>query len=278
MTASAPVTVPLATENFLYICDLLAREAAIVIEKGKEYLVESRLSPIASQRGFGSTNALVSHLRNNRSSLSDLHLEAIDALTTNETLFFRDGSPFDALRDHVIPKFRSSQPGRPFTLWSAASSTGQEAYSIAMLLAENFPGLQSTLLGTDLSPKMVSRARTGFYQQSEISRGLTPDLLGKYFSPLSDGWQLAPDIRQRVEFTELNLAKPWPALPRFHVVMLRNVMIYFDLETRRRILRQVKNVLEPGGYLVLGGAETTLNLDPSFQAVPMGRTTFYQTI
>ncbi|MGC4073101.1 MAG: protein-glutamate O-methyltransferase CheR [Nibricoccus sp.] len=277
MSTMSPL-VPLATENFLYVRELLAREAAIVIENGKEYLVETRLSTLAGRRQFASANALVSQLRATATSLTPLHRDAIDALTTNETLFFRDTSPFDALRDHIIPQFRLNNPGRPFTLWSAASSTGQEAYSVAMLLAEHFPGLPATLLGTDLCTTVVARARTGFYQQPEITRGLAPELLAKYFRPAQDGWQLNDDIRRRVDFKELNLAKPWPALPRFHVVMLRNVMIYFDLETRRRILNQVKQVLEPGGLLSLGGAETTLNIDSSFEPVTLGRATFYRAV
>lgn len=266
---------PLAAENFLYIRELLAREAAIVIENGKEYLVETRLSAVADVHQFSSVNALVTLLRSSFTPTS-LHAEVIDALTTNETLFFRDGAPFDALRDHVIPQFLLSQPGRPFSVWSAASSTGQEIYSVAMLLAESFPWLPSKLLGTDLSTSVLTRARAGRYQANEVTRGLTPALLQKYFLPAANGFQLIPEIRQRVDFSVFNLAKPWPLMPRFHVVMLRNVMIYFDLETRRNILNQVKDVLEPGGYLVLGGAETTLNIDSSFRAVAIGRTTFYQ--
>ncbi len=276
MISSPPIAVPLAAENFLYVRELLAREAAIVIEPGKEYLVETRLGSLASRRNFPSANALVAQLRATAPALTSLHRDAIDALTTNETLFFRDTSPFDALRDHLIPQFRRKHPGQPFTLWSAASSTGQEAYSVAMLLAEHFPGQPATLLGTDLCTTVVARARAGFYQQPEIARGLSPELLAKYFRPAKDGWQLCDDIRHRVEFRELNLSKPWPALPRFHVVMLRNVMIYFDLETRRRILNQVKQVLEPGGYLCLGGAETTINLDATFEPVAFGRATFYR--
>jgi len=276
MSASSP-SIPLAAENFLYIRELLAREAAIIIEKGKEYLVENRLDTVACRRGFTGANALIGKLRATASPfLTPLHHEAIDALTTNETLFFRDISPFDALRDHVIPAFREKNPGKPFTLWSAASSTGQEAYSVAITFAENFPGLPLTLLGTDLSPTMVERARAGLYQENEVGRGLSPEMLARYFRKQGESWQLADEIRRRAEFKVLNLAKPWPALPRFHVVMLRNVMIYFDLETRRRILNQVKQVLEPGGYLVLGGAETTLNLDASFEPVAVGRTTFYR--
>ncbi|ATC62994.1 chemotaxis protein CheR [Nibricoccus aquaticus] len=278
MISSPPIAVPLAPENFTYVCELLAREAAIVIEPGKEYLVETRLGTLASRRNFSCANALVAQLRTTPGFLTPLHREAIDALTTNETLFFRDGAPFDALRDHIIPQFRLNNPGRPFSLWSAASSTGQEAYSVAMLLAEHFPGLPTTLVGTDLCAAVVARARTGLYQQTEVSRGLPPSLLSKYFQPVKDGWQLVEDVRRRADFIELNLAKPWPILPRFHVVMLRNVMIYFDLETRRRILNQVKQVLEPGGYLCLGGAETTINLDPAFEPVPFGRATFYRVV
>jgi chemotaxis protein methyltransferase CheR len=267
---------PLADENFQFVRDLLAREAAIIIEKGKEYLVETRLASVATRHGFVSVNALIQKMRLTPATLSPLHNDTIEALTTNETLFFRDLNPFDALRDHVIPQFRARKPGATFTLWSAASSTGQEAYSVAMLLAEHFPDLPARIIGTDLSPAVVARARAGLYQQIEVNRGLPAKLLVKYFQQVGPGWQLCDAIRRRAEFREMNLIKPWPVLPTADVVMLRNVMIYFDVEVRRRILTRVKSVLAPGGYLILGGSETTVTIDPTYKPTPVGRATFYQ--
>jgi len=266
---------PLSPGNFDYVRELAVREASIVIEKGKEYLVETRLASIATRNRCASVDALVDQLR--ATNTPSLVGEIIDALTTNETLFFRDLNPFDALRDQVIPKFIADHPGKPLAIWSAASSTGQEPYSIAMLLAEHFPSLQSRILATDLSPTVIRRARAGLYQQIEVNRGLPAKLLVKYFRQSDGAWQLDAQIRRRVEFSELNLARPWPAsLPICHLVFIRNVMIYFDVETRRQILRQVRSVLAPGGYLILGGAETTVMIDPAFTPVPVGRATFYR--
>jgi chemotaxis protein methyltransferase CheR len=267
---------PLADDNFQYVRELLAREAAIIIEKGKEYLVETRLAAVATRHGFGSVNELIKKMRQTPLTLGPLHNDTIEALTTNETLFFRDLNPFDALREHVIPQFIARKPGATFTLWSAASSTGQEAYSVAMMLAEHFPNLPARILGTDLSPAVVNRARAGLFQQIEVNRGLPAKLLVKYFHQANGGWQLSDSIRKRVEFREMNLVKPWPLLPTSDVVMVRNVMIYFDVEVRRRILKQVKSVLAPGGYLVLGGSETTVTIDPTFKPTPVGKATFYQ--
>lgn len=267
---------PLTATNFGFVRDLVHREAAIVLDPGKEYLVETRLAAVATRNRFASVNALVDHLRFSVGVAPGLQHEIVEALTTNETLFFRDLNPFDALRERVIPEFRTANPRGVLNIWSAACSTGQEAYSIAMLLAEHFPDVNARLLGTDLSPAVVARARDGVYQQIEVNRGLPARLLVKHFRQIETGWQISDEIRRRVEFRTMNLVKPWPVLPRAHLIMLRNVMIYFDLETRRRILREVRSVLAPGGYLVLGGAETTLNVDPAFVPVTIGRATFFQ--
>ncbi|MFI5338071.1 MAG: CheR family methyltransferase, partial [Opitutales bacterium] len=163
---------PLTQGNFNFIRDLVRREAAIVLEKGKEYLVETRLSPLAMREGLASVNALIDTLRALGPGHPQLTSSVIDSLTTNETLFFRDLNPFDALREHIIPRFRAANPSAPFTVWSAASSSGQEAYSIAMLLAEHFPGMPARILGTDISSTIVKRAVAGRYDQLEVNRGL----------------------------------------------------------------------------------------------------------
>jgi chemotaxis protein methyltransferase CheR len=267
---------PLSSGNFNFVREFVAREAAIILDDGKEYLVETRLASMAIRNGCASVNDLVDQVRLGRNDTAALRSSIVDALTTNETLFFRDLNPFDALRDHVIPAFRKDKPGQPFTLWSAAASTGQEAYSISMLLSEHFPDLSSRILGTDISPTVIARAREGLYQQIEVNRGLPAKLLVKYFTRSSEGWQIKPEISRRVDFSVLNLLHSWTHLPRCHVVMLRNVMIYFDIPTRRRILEQVKNVLAPGGYLVLGGAETPVLVDSAYVPVPVGKATFYR--
>ncbi|MBI5767715.1 MAG: protein-glutamate O-methyltransferase CheR [Verrucomicrobia bacterium] len=266
---------PLTQGNFGFVRDFVARDAAIVIEPGKEYLVETRLANLAARQDCASVNALIDLVRAGGPAVAAIRSAIVEALTTNETLFFRDLAPFDALRDHLLPAFQAANPTTPFTVWSAASSTGQEAYSIAMLLAEHFPNLPASILGTDLSPAVIARARNGLYQQIEVNRGLPARLLMKYFRQQANGWQIDDRLRSRVTFREMNLIKPWPVMAPCHLLMLRNVMIYFELETRRQILRQVKNVLAPGGYLSLGGAETTVTLDPDFKPVQIGRATFY---
>lgn len=263
-------------DNFKFVCELVLREAAIVLGAGKEYLVEARLGTVASKHRFPSLNAFIDHLRF-ATNTGPLQREVIDALTTNETLFFRDFHPFEALRKDVIPQLlRKAGAGR-ITIWSAACSSGQEPYSLAMLLNETFPGEADRfqILATDISTHILRRARAGVYQQMEVNRGLPAPMLVKYFTQTPEGWQINDSIRRRVEFRELNLARPFTAMPRCHIVLIRNVMIYFDLPVRRQILKQIREIMLPGGYLLLGGAETTLMVDEVFAPVNIGRSTFY---
>lgn len=269
---------PLSQENFAYVSELLQREAAILLGPGKEYLVETRLGTVAARNRFASVNSLIENLRFSGPGLQPLHREVIDSLTTNETLFFRDFHPYEALRSEVFPKLLGTHPSNGVRIWSAACSTGQEPYSIAMLLADHFPSAfpASRILATDLCTTVLRRARAGVYQQLEVNRGLPAPLLVKHFRQEADNWIIEDRLRERVEFREMNLAKPWPALPTFDLIMIRNVMIYFDLPTRRKILEQAKALLAPGGYLLLGGAETTLMVADGFTPLTVGRTTFYK--
>jgi len=266
----------LTQENFRFICDLVLREAAIVLGTGKEYLVEARLGAVATRHHYPTLNALTDHLRFSRSS-GPLQREIVDALTTNETLFFRDFHPFEALKKDILPVLLDRHREGKICIWSAACSSGQEPYSLAMLIAENFPQVADRFLiiGTDISTHILRRARAGIYQQLEVNRGLPAALLVKYFSQTPEGWQISEELRRRVEFRELNLSRPWLGMPRCHLVMIRNVMIYFDIPVRRQILGQVRSTLLPGGYLLLGGAETTLMVDDGFSPLNIGRTTFY---
>lgn len=267
----------LTQENFRHICEMVLREAAIVLGTGKEYLVEARLSSVASRHHYPTLNALVDHLRFSRTS-GPLQREIVDALTTNETLFFRDFHPFEALKKDVLPVLLDRHRDGPIIIWSAACSSGQEAYSLAMLIEEHFPrdAARFQIIGTDISTHILRRARAGVYQQLEVNRGLPAALLVKYFKQISEGWELREDIRRRVEFRELNLSRPWSGMPRCHLVMMRNVMIYFDVAMRRQILGQVSGTLMPDCYLLLGGAETTMMVDDSFSPLNIGRTTFYK--
>jgi len=265
--------------NFKFIQDFARDTAAIVLEAGKEYLVETRLSPIAKQAGFATLDDFINQLRANpRATL--FHEQVIDAITTNETSFFRDFHPFEALRQHVLPRIIEQRAGiRRLNIWSAASSTGQEAYTIAMIIREHFPQLRDwsvQILGTDLSPTVLAQARQGIYSQLEVNRGLPAPLLIKYFTKVDAKWALKDDVKKQVEFRSMNLIKPWPMMPVFDVVFIRNVMIYFDVESKKTILKRIRQCLQPQGSLFLGTAETTINIDPELVPNVMGKATVYQ--
>jgi chemotaxis protein methyltransferase CheR len=200
-------------------------------------------------------------------------------MTNNETWFFRDFNPFEALRNLIIPnliKKRSSE--RKIVIWSAACSTGQEPYSIALLLREHFnlPGWRFVVHATDLAATVLAKAKSGRYLQHEVNRGLPAPLLVKHFTRVGLEWEVKKEIRDCVDFRLLNLTKPWKDVPPPDVIFLRNVMIYFDLEIRRQILARAHDILRPEGYLFLGGAETTFNLDKRFERMELEKTSCYQ--
>lgn len=268
----------LTAADFDYIRDLVRREAAIVLEPGKEYLAVTRLDPIARSEGLGSVSDLVARLR--AQGRSPLHEEVVDALTTNETSFFRDLHPFESLRTHVLPEpMERNAWRRSLSIWCAACSTGQEPYSVAMLIREHFPELlrwDLRILATDISSSALAKADSGRYGQLEVNRGLPAQLLLKYFRRAGAHWELDAEVRRMVRFQRHNLVGIWSGFPPFDLVFLRNVLIYFDLETKRAVLARIRSVLRPGGYLLLGGSETTLNIDDGFERVPIGRTTWYR--
>lgn len=269
---------PLSPDNFRFIQQLARDSAALVLDAGKEYLVESRLTPLATQGGFSTLDDFIHQLRTSPNTTL-FHEQVIDALTTNETSFFRDFHPFETIRHHLIPALIAKRAAtRKLTIWSAASSSGQEAYSLAMLLWEHFLELrawQIKIIGTDLSPTMVKQAREGSYSQLEVNRGLPAPMLLKYFTKVDSRWVIKDELKKLVEFREMNLSKPWAILPPFDIVMMRNVMIYFDIATKKTILSKIRNCLQPDGYLFLGSAETTLNLDLNWDASTLGNATFY---
>ena len=268
MTITAP--------DFDFLSDLLRDRSAIVLEPGKEYLATSRLAPLAKAEGLGSIEELVSSVRANpRSRLVD---QVIDAMTTNETLFFRDVHPFDSLREHILPELiESRRQFRSLTIWCAASSSGQEPYSLAMLIKEHFPevlGWQLRINATDLSPSMVERAKRGRYSQLEVNRGLPAPLLLKHFQRDGAHWQIDDSIRSMVNYSELNLIGSWPGIVRADLVMIRNVLIYFDQATKDGILERIRSVLSPSGVLMVGSSETVQL--PTFERLVHGRTSYYR--
>lgn len=272
----------ISTATFDYVRDLVGNQAGIVLEPEKHYLVDSRLMPIARRRGFASTDALVAHAKT--SGDAELRNSVIEAMTTNETTFFRDGEPFEALKHEVLPRLiKARESVKRLQIWCAASSTGQEPYSLAMLLQEHFPQLASwdvTILGTDLSEDVLTRARNAKYSQLEVNRGLPAVLLVKYFEKTGLEWTVKSNagLRERVRFDKLNLVKPWPPIGTFDVVMLRNVMIYFDVPTKQRIFSQLAGVLRHDGVLFLGSAETTIGIHAGFERETWRKTGFYKQI
>lgn len=268
-------------DNFKFIQEFAKDTAAILLEPGKEYLVEARLTPIAKQAGFNTLDDFLNQLRINRSATL-FHEQVIDALTTNETSFFRDFHPFEALRHQVLPKIIEQRAGiKRLSIWSAASSTGQELYTIGMLIREHFPELRDwniNILGTDLSCTVLSQAKKGSYSQLEVNRGLPAPLLVKYFSKVDTRWVIKDEVRKLIEFRQMNLVKPWPIMPVFDVILIRNVMIYFDVESKKQILKKIRQCLQPNGYLFLGTAETTINIDPEWQPLSFGKATVYQSL
>lgn len=267
-------------QEFDIVRRLLRERSAIVLEAGKEYLVETRLAPLVRQLNLKSIGELIAQL--SRRPDNGLHRQVVEAMVTTETLFFRDHHPFEGLRKLVIPDLISRRRAeRRLHIWCAASSSGQEPYSLALLLREHFPeltGWKITFLASDISREMVARARDGRYSQIEVNRGLPAALLVKYFEQSGTTWQLRADIRNSIDFQEINLAQAWPALPRMDLVLLRNVMIYFEVETKRTILGKMARLLQPDGYLLLGGAETTLNLENSYRRAEPLKAGFYQLV
>ncbi len=268
----------LAPLDFQYLRALLKNHTAIVLDSGKEYLAESRLAPLVSEQGCASLQEFLGLLR--RESFSGLHRRVLDAMTNNETWFFRDAHPFAALTGTVIPDLMKRRVARrEIRIWSAACSSGQEPYSIAMALRENLKlaDWKFPILGTDFSETMLERARAALYRQMEVNRGLPARLLTRYFVQQGLHWKLKPEVADMVSFRFLNLAEPWGnTVPPCDIAFLRNVLIYFDLETRRTILSRVRRVLAPDGVLYLGCAETTLNLDSDFERVQTGNYVCYR--
>jgi len=265
--------------DFDYIRALVREESSIVLDDGKMYLVISRLSPLARENDFPSVGAFISHLQS--AVHGELHTLAVEAIATTETSFFRDLHPFVEIRDTILPELIRTRrdTSKSLSIWSAACSSGQEPHSIAMILRDRFAelaGWNLQLLASDISRRMIERAQEGVYTQIEVNRGLPAPYLVRFFNQNESRWHLKDELRGMFRFFRQNLADEWVAVPPVDILILRNVLIYFDMETRRKVLRRVRRLLRPGGYLVLGSAETTLNLDQEFVRVRSGRTVFYQ--
>jgi chemotaxis protein methyltransferase CheR len=265
--------------QFTYLCELLRKRTGVVIDGSKEYLVVARLMPIVRQRAIPSLDTLIDRIR--KGIDPTLERDVLSAMMTHETSFFRDRSPFETLRQQLIPALierRAAQ--RQLTFWSAACSTGQEPYSIAILLNEYFRDVlgswQVRILATDFSETVLTQARAGVFNNLETARGLSPELLQKYFRPLQGKWSISQDCRRLVEFRSLNLNATWPMMPPCDVVFVRNVMIYFDIATRAALVERMRRILRPDGVLFLGGAETLIGMDTRYERLTGAGCSYYR--
>jgi len=256
--------------DYDFIRKCLKERSGLVLSADKQYLVESRLLPVARKMGLGSLGELVAALKNGNAG--PLMTMVVEAMATNETYFFRDKTPFDNFRSTVLPALLAARhASRNIRIWCAAASTGQEPYSLAIALKEMagaVAGWRIDLIATDLSHEVLEKARQGIYSQFEVQRGLPIQLLIKYFSQIGEMWQIAPEIRAKVRFQQLNLLADFSHLGVFDVVFCRNVLIYFDQETKIGLLNRLRPLIARDGYLVLGASETVVGLADGFKTVP----------
>jgi chemotaxis protein methyltransferase CheR len=264
--------------QFAFLRDLLRRRTGVVIDDSKQYLVVARLLPIVRQRAIPSLDTLVDRIR--KTGDKALEKDVLNAMMTHETSFFRDKSPYETLRQLVTEMIPKRSAHRQLVIWSAACSTGQEPYSMAMLLNEHFPDLIATwrirIIATDISEPVLARAREGVFSELETNRGLPAELLKKYFRPLQGKWSIVQECRRLIEFRCLNLNGPWPALPPCDVIFLRNVMLYFDAPTRAALVTKMRRVLKPDGALFLGGAETMIGIDTGYDRLAGAGCSYYR--
>ena len=264
------------SQAFTALCDFLHRSSGLVMESSKQYLVESRVMPIVRRERLSGLDELVLVLQ--RGQNPKIAKDVIEAMTINETYFFRDKAPFDQFRNVMLPALIAArQNERRLRIWSAAASTGQEAYSLAMILDENaarMPGWKIDILGTDLSEQVLEKARKGIYSQFEVQRGLPTPVLLRYFSQIGESWQISDAMRTKVTFKQLNLLSDFSALGRFDVIFCRNVLIYFDAARKTDILARMTRVLAPDGYLTLGASESLIGLKTDLVPHPEHRGIF----
>jgi chemotaxis protein methyltransferase CheR len=264
--------------DFEYLRWLVREYSAVVLEPHKDYLAKLHLETVATSAGCESIAALIEKLKSQ--PFGNLHQQTVEAMLINETLFFRDRQTFETLKLKVLPSLiEQRKRDRSLKIWCGACSSGQEPYSIAMLIREYFPILLTwnlQIIGSDVSSKMVARAREGCYTSLESDRGLPLKLREKYFQRQGENWQIQAKIRQMVEIRQMNLIHAWTSLPQLDLIFLRNVLIYFEAETKRAILGKVQQQLKADGYLFLGSSETTLHLDLTFQSVQENNSLYYR--
>jgi len=259
--------------DYDYLRKLLKERSGLTLSADKQYLVESRLLPVARRAGVDGLSGLVLKLK--APGAEPLIVEVVEAMTTNESFFFRDKIPFDHFRQTIMPALLQARAGqRHIRIWCAAASTGQEPYTLAMCLKEmahQVAGWRIEIIATDLSTEVLEKAKAGIYSQFEVQRGLPIQMLVKYFSQVGESWQIAPELRAMVQYKPLNLLHSFTQLGQFDIIFCRNVLIYFDQDTKVEVFDRLAKVLQPDGYLVLGAAETVVGLTDAFKPLPEQR-------
>ncbi len=266
--------------DFDYLCTFLKARSGLSLGAEKRYLIESRLSLVCRRHDVGAIPDLVTIIKGGRNLA--VEKDVVEAMTTNETFFFRDKTPFDLFRDVLLPRYLAARvPTRRLRIWCAAASTGQEPYSLAMLLKEasaRLAGWQVEIVATDLSTEVLDKAKAGLYSQFEVQRGLPIQMLLKYFKQVGDQWQIAPEIRAMVDYRPLNLIKEFGYLGVFDIIYCRNVLIYFDKPTKTNVLQRLSAMMAPDGALLLGAAETVLGLTEALTPDPVNRGLYGKTV
>jgi len=263
-------------QEYLDFCSFLESSCGIVLGESKQYLVESRLKNLISLHGHNSLGSLVAQLKSGNNSTLREH--TIDAMTTNETSWFRDNFPYTALTEIILPDL-IARGNKHIRLWSSACSSGQEPYSIAMILEEyrqSGPQLVAEILATDISPTMLKQAKEGYFDNLSMARGLSVERKDKYFSIDGAGWQVDNRLKRDIKFREVNLQSSFSSFGKFDVIFCRNVLIYFSLPLKQDIINRLSQSLNPGGYLVLGGTESALSFSSDLQAIRHQNGMFYQ--
>ncbi len=259
----------MTSDDIDFLAQTLKARSGLILGSDKTYLIESRLSPVARREGFANVAALLSSLRAKRDE--KLTMAVTDAMTTNETFFFRDKLPFDQFRTDVLPPLARTRLSGDIKIWCAACSTGQEPYSLAMLMEDMrmlYPKVNLDILATDISDRCLEKAQAGLYTQFEVQRGLPIQMMVKHFEKVDEMWRISPRIRQAVRYKKMNLLDDLRVVGRQDVIYCRNVLIYFDLETKKKVLEQIAGLLTDDGYLFLGAAETVLGITDAFKPMP----------
>jgi chemotaxis protein methyltransferase CheR len=253
--------------EYEYLCKLLKDRSGLILSNDKQYLVESRLGPVIRKHGIASLSELCTRLKGG--NVPAVEAAVVEAMTTNESFFFRDKTPFDMFRETMLPALLTARASRrTLRIWCAAASTGQEPYSLAMILKDmdaQLAGWRVEIIGTDLSTEVLDKAKAGIYTQFEVQRGLPIQYLMKHFTQKGDLWEISPSIRSMVQYRSLNLLRDFSALGQFDIIYCRNVLIYFDQPTKADVLGRASRLLASDGYLVLGAAETVVGITDVFK-------------